>query len=211
VLAANLFEGKSFNGLTLAVAVLALLVAVVGAYYARGALFPPKRRLTINIPPPVRLLAHAATQVTDLQVSRDGRVLPDPYVVTLEIRNTGRHAIGSDQYDQGRPIEFDLESPVEAVLTPTESTATATLAVKGSCVRYGPDLIRRKQKIVIQVLTSGRPSSEYHPVQYLIDTEVSLIQGEYDPPFKFAARAAVTVLVPAIASILAALVNILTA
>ncbi|MGW4157506.1 hypothetical protein ACWEDF_30610 [Micromonospora chersina] len=181
-MALDLFEGKGFNGATLTVAVLALLVAGVAAYFAREALFPPKRRITIHVLTPVRLLSGARVGLEDVEVSRQGRVLPNPHVITVLIRNTGRHAVASEQFDQGRPLAVDLQAPIEALLTSADGESPFGVTVDGSTVRFGPELIRRKQEIPIQVLTSDWSDPEIILTEHLVDTEVRVQLGGFDRP-----------------------------
>ncbi|MGW9196581.1 hypothetical protein [Micromonospora chersina] len=180
-MALDLFEGRGFNVATLAVAVLALVVGAVAVYFAREALFPPRRRLSIRLLKPARLLGRAGGEVRDLEVSHRGRVLEDPYVVTVIMRNTGRHAIGSSQFDQGRPIQIDLDAPIEALLGPASGQATSSVAVDDRVILFGPDLIRRKQEIQIQVLTSRAPVlSDSAVTEHLVDTSVIVEIGPYE-------------------------------
>ncbi|WP_349880833.1 hypothetical protein ABIH81_14960 [Micromonospora sp. HUAS YX12] len=181
-MALDIFEGKGFNGATLAVAVLALLVAGVAAYFAREALFPPKRRITIHVLTPVRLLTGARVGLEDVEVSRRGRVLPDPHVITILIRNTGRHAVASEQFDQGRPLTIDLQSPIEALLNPAGGQAPSGVVVEGTSVCFGPELVRRKQEIPIQVLASEWGDPEITLTEHLVDTECRVQLGGFEQP-----------------------------
>ncbi|MFF0659261.1 hypothetical protein [Micromonospora tulbaghiae] len=208
-MALDLFEGKGFNGATLTVAVLALLVAGVAAYFAREALFPPKRRITIHVLTPVRLLNGARVGLEDVEVSRRGRILPNPHVITVLIRNTGRHAVASEQFDQGRPLTVDLQAPIEALLNPAGGQAPSGVVVDGTTVCFGPELIRRKQEIPIQVLTSEWSNPEITLTEHLVDTEVRVQLGGFDQP---RASRPIDVLATAAASVgtTAAIVSLLT-
>lgn len=177
----DLFEGRGFNGATLTVASLALLVAVVAAYFAREAVFPPRRRLTIHLLAPAQLLKAAAPSGLDgLEVSRNGRVLEDPYVVTIVIRNTGRHAVGSEHFDRGRPIMISLAAPVAGLLGSPVGRAESAVSVDDQAILFGPDLIRRRQEIVIQALVTRAPSLGPEQVsEHLVDTTVKVDVDSY--------------------------------
>jgi hypothetical protein len=178
--ALDIFEGRGFNGLTALIAGLALLVAVVAAFYARGALFPPKRRLSVHALTPAPLLNDPGPQLATLQVSMLGEVLPNPHVITVIIRNTGRHAVSSAQYDQARPMRLEFGAPIESILPSTSKQGVESLSINGTALLYGPELIRRKQEIAIQVLTSDTPKLGQVVSDHLIDTEVQYKSGGYE-------------------------------
>ncbi|MEU3452875.1 hypothetical protein ABZ671_04640 [Micromonospora sp. NPDC006766] len=174
-MALDFFEGRSYNGVALTVALLALLVAVVTAYFARAAVFPPRRRLSVRLLKPARLLGSAGGEVGDLEVSRKGRVLEDPHIVTIIMRNTGRHAISSSQFDQDRPIRIDLGAPIEAILSAATGHSATCVAIDDQVILFGPELIRRKQEIQIQALTASAPQVHENVVaEHLVDTTVTI-------------------------------------
>ncbi|PYC73901.1 hypothetical protein C7C45_06085 [Micromonospora arborensis] len=107
-------------------------------------------------------------------------MLHDPYVVTVILRNTGRHAIASEHFDQGRPIRIDLGVSVEALLHPPDGAASSGVAVDGQAILFGPELIRHKQETLIQILTSDAPKpSKDAVIEHLVDTEVRVEEDGY--------------------------------
>lgn len=175
VMALDLLEGKGYNALTLALVGPALLFTAVAMYYAREAVFPPRRRLSIHLLTPARVLGHAGDRVDDLEISRRGRVLEDPYVVTVIVRNTGRHAVDDDQFHRGRPIKINFRVPVALLGSPPEA-----VAVDGQDLLIGPDLFRKGEELQIQVLTDRAPVLDKDGViEYLKDAEVRVEIGSY--------------------------------
>ena len=208
-LTVDLLDGRGYNGATLFLAIAALISTVVAAYFAREALFPPGRRLVVRMLSPVSLRHADADRLGDVagghgaegvagghgadgvagvhgaegvEVSRNGEPIPDPHLVTVLLRNTGRHAISTAQFDQKRPIIVDLKAPVVAVLSPAGPFVPATVKPKGTTLTFRPDLIRPKQEISIQLLTSGRPDPEFTISEHLVDTRVDVERGRVDQP-----------------------------
>jgi hypothetical protein len=66
-------EGRAFNALTLALAAIAILVAVVAAWYQRRSNLPLRRQLTIYADPPASLLREVSTEIGGLEVLRNGK------------------------------------------------------------------------------------------------------------------------------------------
>ncbi|MEU4478453.1 hypothetical protein AB0F68_10380 [Micromonospora sp. NPDC023966] len=186
-MALNLLEGKGFSAVTLAVAVFALLFAAPALYFAREAVFPPRRRLSIHLLTPARILGHAGDRVEDLDIWRRGRVLEDPYVVTVIVRNTGRHAVDDDQFYRGRPIRINFRVPVALLGSPPEA-----VAVDDQDLLIGPYLIRQGQELQIQVLTDRAPVLDKDAVsEYLKDAKVAVEIGSYGSQVGVAVRAVV--------------------
>ncbi|XVU20975.1 hypothetical protein ACQPZJ_27310 [Actinoplanes sp. CA-054009] len=173
--AGNLFIGEPFNRLTAVLALLGIVVALTAAFYAAQAVRPPRRRLTIRTLPPAPLLTKGAEELGALIVSHSDKPVLEPHTVTVEIRNTGRFALGSDRYDQGRPIRLHLGVPIVELLnvssTPPRKTAIAHCVTEDDLL-VGPDLIRQRERVVLQVLTDGLPKLEQVVEDHLVDTTV---------------------------------------
>jgi len=184
----SVFTGSAYNMAALVVAVVALVAGIFGALYARRALSPPSRRLTLNALPPAPLLSTTSAPEAGIVVSHRGSPIIDPHVVTLSAENTGRHAVGSDQFDQGRPIKIDLGAPIKAILqvsTVPISEKDFVHKFEGSHVFLGPDLLNPGDSVVLQTLTEGTPSSASLRLRtdtYLKDTRVDFAQPDLRGP-----------------------------
>ncbi|WP_326555030.1 hypothetical protein [Micromonospora sp. NBC_01813] len=174
----DLLDGRGYNGATLLLAVAALICAIAAAYFAREALFPPRRRLVVRVLPPVPLSQEGGLGVA---VSHEGRSLPDPHVVTVLLRNTGRHAIATTHFDRDRPISVDINATIEAILSPTDLPAASGVRFERTTALFDPELIRPKQEIAVQLLTSGKPDPGFTVTEYLVDTRVDVEGGGPDP------------------------------
>ncbi|MEV6240261.1 hypothetical protein [Lentzea sp. NPDC051838] len=170
--------GIGFNLVTLLVAVVGISVTGIGVYYARKAVFPPKRRLTYFVLPPVSLLSGDSGSTKDIEVRYQGEDLKDPYLVTISVENTGSHAVMSSQFDKSRPAVIDLGVPIKAVpkivVTPGAG-AGFEHSVSGAELRLGPDLLNPGQSVVVQLLTEGLPDVgglEERTVHHLGETKI---------------------------------------
>lgn len=172
-LSQGIFAGETFNIVTVAVAVFALLVGLAGAVYQRRSVLPPKRRLTITAQRPTPLLSNESP-VKGLSVRYNDTIIKTPHVVTLTIENTGKHDLSSAQFDQDRPVLIDLSAQIIKVLDIYKGPdgAGPKWTEHGSKIEIGPDLIRRGQRLEMQILTDGRPDVSCHG--HLIDTKLAV-------------------------------------
>ncbi|KAB2974212.1 hypothetical protein F8R89_20810 [Streptomyces sp. SS1-1] len=159
-------DGRGFNLLTIIIALVALVAGVVGVLYARRALFPVNRAISYRMDTSRLLAGDAQALPGALTVNYNGEDLQDPHVVKLRLRSTGRHAVASEHYDQGRPIKFDLGRPVVLL----DSPSTSAIEVIGSQVKYGPELMPPGQSVTVSLITQGKPLLSVE--QYFIDTKV---------------------------------------
>ncbi|MFD3676451.1 hypothetical protein [Streptomyces sp. NPDC058613] len=158
--AVDLLEGKGFNLATLVVAALALVMGTLAVYYGRKALFPPKRQLTYLMERSSPILDRSALDPGNnaIEVRRNGVPLIDPHLVVVWAKNTGRHAIASEQFDQGRPLELDLQAPIVELITAEvggSQSVMSACAISGKSVLFGPELLKRRQAVTFTVLTEG--------------------------------------------------------
>ena len=177
----DLFGNSLYEILAITVALVALLAAVFGTIYARRALYPARRKLTLSALPPAPLLATNAASGAGIEVTHRGALLNSPHIVTISVENTGRHAIGSDQFDQERPISIDLGAPIKTILntsTAPDNRMGFKQAVDGSVIHLGPDLLNPGKSIVLQTLTEGAPALddlESRVRYFLKDTKVDFV------------------------------------
>lgn len=177
--ALDVFQGKTFNIVTIIVALIGLTIAIFGAYYARAALFPARRRISVTMKHPTSLLSDASTAISGIEVIRNHQPLTEPHIVEISIENTGRHDIESAKFDLERPLRIEIGATLVDVLkvsTNPISRTIPTYAIDGpSSITVGPDLIKRRSRIEIQILADGIP--ELHCSEHLIDTKLSTHVG----------------------------------
>jgi len=70
--------------------------------------------------------------------------------------NTGRYAIESARFDRERPVIVDVGTPVLSWDAPTE----ARLAVEGSVISFGPDLLNPGQSVDVRIVTAQPPDRD---------------------------------------------------
>ncbi|WP_405762509.1 hypothetical protein [Streptomyces sp. NBC_00045] len=211
-IAVDLLDGKGFNLATLILAGLALLMGVLAVYYGRKALFPPKRQLTYQLERSSPILDQSGLDPSNdvIEVTRNGVPLVDPHLAVVWVRNTGRHAIASEQFDRGRPLELDLQTPIVELLTAEAAGARSLVgacSVSGKSVLFGPELIKRGQTVTVTVLTEG--SADLVVREHFIDVRLSNA-GRVSGQGHFVRSVGGPALLSALTATAGLLVNILT-
>lgn len=120
---------------------------------------PPGRRLVYSIYASTPLLNSKSPYGIDrsrLQVVYDQHNLFDPYVVTLYMKSKGHRAIESKDFDQSKPIIFDIGSPVVTPLG-VERNFHFEGHVSGTTVQISPTLIRKGDFFYLHLLIDGPP------------------------------------------------------
>jgi hypothetical protein len=216
--AVSIFQGSTFNVVTLGIALLGLLVATAGVLYQRRGLFPPKRRLTLSELPPAPLLADESASAAGVKVTYQGRELTDAYVTTLSVENTGKHAIDEDQFSKDRAITVDLGAPIRAILKTSVvpgSNAEYFHKTDGTSLLLGPDLLNPGQSVIIQALTEGHPKTDdldTRTRRYLADTVLEFRDRQVRPRLsKFSVLVGVATIVGAVIGVIALLASLLSA
>jgi hypothetical protein len=167
------------------------LVFGVAAVWVTWWVGNPRRRLVYGMPSVTRLLNDSDGIAGSLEVRRDGKVLTDPYVVTLQLANRGRFDIPRSLSDAGTPLRLDVGTPIVEVLkvasSPTEFKRPAVVA-GDSWVDLGPSLISRGQTVEIVLLADGPAPVLTCPERPLIDVEMrELSDDDFRTPLTKAA------------------------
>jgi hypothetical protein len=106
------------------------------------------------------LLTDDSASATGVEVRYQGDKIRDPYLATIYVENTGRHAVTSSQFDKSRPVVINLGKQVKAVsklsILP-DSNSDYAHAISGTTIQLGPDLLNPGQALVVQLITEGRP------------------------------------------------------
>lgn len=162
------------SGTTISIAA-ALVIGVVGAAVTWRAGFPPKKLIAYRLSEPTSLVSSESlgSARADLSVTYSGAELSNPYVVTLYAESRSRRDIRSMDFDQGKPLVFDLGVKILAVVgTDLSESFAGAFSIDGNRVELPPCLIRRGQLLRISLLTDGEPRLTC--LNPLADVEVQL-------------------------------------
>jgi hypothetical protein len=133
-------------------------VAAILATWQKGA---PRRLLLYSLPVATSLLSqHLGGRAdSDLRLTYRGRELINPYAATLRLESKGRRDIRSADFDQNKPLVFDLGVPIVAVVGGSETFAipAETISIDGNSVKVAPTLIRPGVALRLSLLTEGQP------------------------------------------------------
>ncbi len=145
------------------------IVGVIAALTGTAAILitwriaPPRRLIVYNMPVATSLLTSHASRLhirgADLQVTYRGEPLRNPYFVTLNVESRSRRDIRSSDFDQNRPLTFDVDAPIKAVVGgtgPIEWLADV-VTIEGSKINLTPSLIRRGEVLRLSFLIEGSP------------------------------------------------------
>jgi hypothetical protein len=90
-------------------------------------------------------------------------LLRPPYLLEVTLTARGRRDIPSSAFDQGRTLVFGLGARIVKVLqvrcSPASSLAPP-VAIEGSALKVGPELVGRRQITTISVLVDGGVSRQ---------------------------------------------------
>src|SRR5215475_5184817 len=121
----------------------------------------PRQRLLYDAARVTPLLT-AAADVQNLKVLHRGHAVSRPHLMQINLTSKGRRDIPSSAFDRGRPLAFDVGARIVEVLQTVcepASSPTPRVTYEGMTLRLGPELIGRRQTIVISLLVDG---SEAH-------------------------------------------------
>ncbi len=153
-----------------------IAVVVIGGVTVWATLFAGsiKRRLSYSLADDTPLLARTtALAQGDLEVLYQGQRLDQPRVVSIRLVSRGRRDIGSDDFDQDRPLAIDLGVPIVKRLTsePAPEIPQSAIRVEGTRLLLGPCLIRRRRVMSFAFLVDGgRPRLSHE--SYLLNVDV---------------------------------------
>lgn len=156
-----------------------LVMDVAGAWYSSGTLWTgvvvpvlcaaavvwvtlrvgfPRRRLYYGLRAVAPLLSAPAGMRSDLELRRRGKLLEDPYVLTVELVSRGRRDIPNEAYNNGEPLQLDVGSRIVEILqvrSKPETVPVPKIALDGTSLKIGPSLINKRHELTINVLTDG--------------------------------------------------------
>ncbi|MDQ1027065.1 hypothetical protein QF035_004647 [Streptomyces umbrinus] len=146
-----------------------LILGAIGIYYAREAILPLKRQISYRILSRVPLINQGSISSGRIVVTHNCVVLQNPHVLVVSLTNTGRHEVASDYFDQGKPLTFELSTPVIDLTSMTGRTLKI-IRPQGTVIPFGPELMKRRQVVTFTALPEGEPHLAVH--DYIIDTKV---------------------------------------
>lgn len=195
IIAESWYEsGTVWAALGVGVAVVVGIVTLVMTYRFGK----PSRRLYIGMRTSVPLLAAPPDARSDLELLYRKEKLKDPYLIELQITSRGRKDIPSSAFDSGEPVHLSLAASIIEILRTNvnpESLPIPTVELGEREVRVGPSLFKKRQTLVITILTDGQK-----PVltckSSLIDVQISS-----DPPQAIGLFLGTRVILGAIASL----------
>jgi hypothetical protein len=121
-------------------------------------LFGSPRRMLVHSVSDASLHSQSRPTVAELTVSLGRDVLTDPHVISFYVESRSRRDIRSTEFEGGRPLTFDMYQPILKLLrcdTGGRSRPEISVAIDGSQVLIGPNLIQRHQVIRVEFLTDG--------------------------------------------------------
>ncbi len=140
------------NIISISVLVVALATFGWGIFSYFGA--NPKRRLQYRVRV-VPLMQQVSSYADRLKVTFDGQDLPDPHLVEVGVRATGRVDIRREDFDGGVPLAFELGDDAKPYDDDPESTV---FCLKGSRLLFLPNLIPHKGgEYLTSFICAGRP------------------------------------------------------
>jgi hypothetical protein len=136
-----------------------VIMGAVGALVAWRASIP-KRLLTYRLLAPTRLVSSESLGPShaNLLVRYQGVDLSDPYIVTLQVDSRSRKDIRSTDFDEEKPLTFDMGTRIIAVVgSDPAGPGAKTTSVTERTVKLAKGLIRRGPLLRLTLLTDGLP------------------------------------------------------
>jgi hypothetical protein len=97
--------------------------------------------------------------------------VPDPHLVTINLRNVGPGDIASKRFDNGDPLILDLQCTMYGVTAASHPESTESTAVGAPAViKIRPMLIPKGESIVVEAVVSGSASPDL--LNPLVDTDL---------------------------------------
>jgi hypothetical protein len=158
-----------------------IAIAGVAATAIAGLAVLPRRRLRCTVVSRTRLMNAPQVVRENLKVLYKDQALADPFVMVLEIASTGRSAIPSDSFDNGRSLELKLDAEIETILSMEYRPPSATkpnIEGRGSGIEFHPELIARREIITTSILTEGNPGSVAVALNPFRDVKIEITDRE---------------------------------
>ncbi len=147
-----------------AVGILGLLAAYYFFRYNKE-----RKRLAIEVDSSKLVAEKMYALPEKISVQYDQITVVDPYIVTIQLVNSGKRDVSSKDFDGDKPLAVDLKTKIVALLhTDSESL---DVELDPSRVLVAPTLLVRGSSYVINVLVDGMPEVSFEKNR-LIETDV---------------------------------------
>lgn len=141
----------------------------------------PKRRLYYTMVADTPLVTRRHDLSEELKVTYGARELKSPHVVTVQLASRGRRDIAREAFDDGKPVCFDLGTPiiecVKVTTSPPDRPDPAWTA-DGARLLIGPSHFGKRQTTVFALLIDGETPHIAPPQQALVDVQIEHGDGE---------------------------------
>ena len=138
--------------------ILATVWVTVGLWHSG----PPRRLLIYSMPIATSLLTvdtrNLGLSSSDLRITYQEHALTNPYFVRFRMDNPSRKGIGSGEFDDKRPIVFDMSAPIRAVMGAEGPIVSQQKAIiNDTTIQIEPTLIHQGLAIQLDLLIDGEP------------------------------------------------------
>ncbi|WP_242907574.1 hypothetical protein [Actinomadura terrae] len=148
-----------------AVAAVAATISLIIAILNRYRPILPKRQLLYGMTATPKLIAEEVKDKGELKVLFQDQEIEDPRIIKIGLMS-GDADFPSDSYDNDRPIVFELNTRVISIIgievRSPSSPPPQNVTADGTRVLLGPDLIGKRQGIVITAMVDGEATIECH-------------------------------------------------
>ncbi|MFD6353674.1 hypothetical protein [Nocardia tengchongensis] len=132
-----------------------------------------RKRVTVDVKSAKLVAEKIETIPNKISVQYDGMDVDNPYIVDIQLSNSGNSDVSSKDFDGDKPFEIELKSKIVAKLK--IEAATVESDVDATRVLIPPTLLVKGESYHISLLVDGKPDPS-HEQRRLIETDV--LNGE---------------------------------
>jgi hypothetical protein len=152
-------SGTFWSGAAAVVGIAAIVVSLI--IWRVG---PAKRLLVYSMPVSVPMVSSHWPVLAGppLQVTLEGDPVDDPHIVIMYIHNRSRRDIQSTDFDQNKPLVFNLGARILATsLEGGSLNFKDEVSFSGTEILISPTLIAGNQRVQLAIITDGAPRLTY--------------------------------------------------
>jgi hypothetical protein len=142
------------------------------------------RHLTYAMPT-VTALPGSLSQRPGIELTYQGERITQPRILEIRLTSSGRKDIGSDSFNDRKPLVLDVGAKIVTLLGSTatpEGASPPAVEFRETALLVGPDLIRKGQLTTFTLLADG-PAPSLNCQSPLIDVKVARERTATLPPF----------------------------